>query len=132
MENIDIWNKGLNLIKKDLNSEIFELWFKPTAFKSFLNGEVNVSVPNRYCGEWLKTNYYGMIKEALINITQNGDIKINFIPDKEKEKENIKEAEIVKESSAKISPFREKGMLNKKYGFESFIVGPSNQFAHAA
>ncbi len=130
MENIDIWNKGLSLIKKDLNNEIFELWFKPTAFKSFANGEINISVPNRYCGEWLKTNYYGLIKEALINITHDRDIRINFIPDKEKEK--IEDVEIVKEASAKTSLFKEKRMLNRKYNFENFIVGPSNQFAHAA
>ncbi len=130
MENIDIWNKGLSLIKKDLNNDIFELWFKPTAFKSYDNGEINISVPNRYCGEWLKTNYYGLIKDALINITQERDIKINFIPDKDKE--GIEKANIIKKEVINATSFREKGMLNRKYYFESFIVGPSNQFAHAA
>lgn len=130
MENIDIWNKGLSLIKKNLNNDIFELWFKPTAFKSYNNGEINISVPNRYCGEWLKTNYYGLIKDALINITQEMDIKINFIPDKDKE--GIEKTEIIKKETIRTTSFREKGMLNKRYYFENFIVGPSNQFAHAA
>lgn len=130
MENIDIWNKGLSLIKKNLNNDIFELWFKPTAFKSYNNGEINISVPNRYCGEWLKTNYYGLIKDALVNITQEMDIKINFIPDKDKE--GIEKTEIIKKETVRTTPFREKGMLNKRYYFENFIVGPSNQFAHAA
>ena len=130
MENIDIWNKGLSLIKKNLNNDIFELWFKPTAFKSYNNGEINISVPNRYCGEWLKTNYYGLIKDALVNITQEMDIKINFIPDKDKE--GIEKTEIIKKEAIRTTSFREKGMLNKRYYFENFIVGPSNQFAHAA
>jgi chromosomal replication initiator protein len=130
MENIDIWNKGLSLIKKNLNNDIFELWFKPTAFKSYNNGEINISVPNRYCGEWLKTNYYSLIKDALVNITQEMDIKINFIPDKDKE--GIEKTEIIKKEAIRTTSFREKGMLNKRYYFENFIVGPSNQFAHAA
>lgn len=130
MENIDIWNKGLSLIKKNLNNDIFELWFKPTAFKSYDNGEINISVPNRYCGEWLKTNYYSLIKDAMVNITQEMDIKINFIPDKDKE--GTEKTEIVKKEAIRTTSFREKGMLNKRYYFENFIVGPSNQFAHAA
>src|SRR4030066_401331 len=111
MENIDIWNKGLTLIKKNLNNDIFELWFKPTTFKSYDNGEVNISVPNRYCGEWLKTNYYGLIRDALINITQEKDIKINFVPAKEREK--TEEIEIIKQAPVKSTLFQEKRQMSR-------------------
>ena len=128
---MDIWNEGLDLIRKNINKETYELWFKPTVFKSFVNGELNISVPNRYYGEWLKTNYYSMIKDTLTKLTQENEIKINFIPDKETIGA-VKENEAPEASIEKNDLFKEKRMLNRKYAFENFIVGPSNQFAHAA
>lgn len=126
---MDIWNEGLDLIRKNINKETYELWFKPTVFKSFVNGELNISVPNRYYGEWLKTNYYSVIKDALMKLTQESDITINFIPDKETIGA-VKENEAIKIEKDEL--FKEKRMINRKYAFENFIVGPSNQFAHAA
>lgn len=128
---MDIWNEGLDLIRKNINKETFELWFKPTMFKSFVNGELNISVPNRYYGEWLKTNYYSMIKDTLIKLTQENEIKINFIPDKEPAGA-VKGNEAPEALIEKNDLFKEKRMLNRKYAFKNFIVGPSNQFAHAA
>ena len=106
---MDIWNEGLDLIRKNINKETYELWFKPTVFKSFVNGELNISVPNRYYGEWLKTNYYSMIKDTLTKLTQENEIKINFIPDKET-------IGAVKENEAPEASIEKKNDLFKEKG----------------
>ncbi|MFQ5780739.1 MAG: chromosomal replication initiator protein DnaA, partial [Nitrospiria bacterium] len=89
-----------------------------------------IAVPNRFFGEWIEEHYYPLLQRTLERKLSEENIRIHFI---------VKEAQEVEEIHEKLqaqkSPQhweRRRSNLNQKYTFSSFIVGSSNQFAHAA
>ena len=80
-------------------------------------------MPNSQFKDWLVRNYQGIIAESLQDLGR-GDVEVVF------------ECESMPASGAEAVPQREVAAgstaLNPKYTFESFVVGSSNQFAHAA
>jgi chromosomal replication initiator protein len=80
-----------------------------------------VGVPNAQFKDWLTKNYQGVLAEALQELGRAA-VQVVF--------EDGPEPSAVPESAP--APERESPSLNPKYTFESFVVGSSNQFAHAA
>jgi len=124
----DIWEKTLAILEKELNQVSFQTWLKATKPISLTDSEVLIAVPNEFARNWLNTKYYDLVKETIDAVTQK-DLEIEFIipgeviPEKEKEKEGAKE-----NKSRLFASFN----LNPRYTFDSFVVGNSNRFAHAA
>ena len=95
---------------------------------------VRLAVPNKFFKDWLLDNYFPTIKNSLENIV-GIEIDVEFVLSKDKEKK----ADITTEGhkTSKNSPpvdIRSKNLspLNGNYTFDRFVVGPCNQFAHAA
>lgn len=123
-----IWGEALNIIRQQLNVPTFKTWFENTSPVTIYENTMIISVPNSFAKEWLETRYLRLIKEA-VNRAANDDLNIKFI---------IKglEQEILpaqKEMEAKAAnPAGPAGPFNPKYTFDSFVIGSSNRFAHAA
>lgn len=123
MDEIDkIWQKILEVILKRVGASTFELWFSPMKLIKIKNSEATVEVPNRFFRDWIEDNFSSIINDAFYQ-TMGNQIKVHYvISGKEREPSFIEE----KKQTIK------RGYLNPKYTFNSFVVGPSNQFAHAA
>ncbi len=121
---MQIWAQLLETLKKHLNEQIFTSWFEPIECDSFEGGKLLLKVPNKIFEEWIGKHYLGLIKETLSDITHipPEQISIHFISgmDERRSKQTI---------DAPVEPGHP---LNLKYTFENFVVGASNQFAHAA
>lgn len=115
-----IWKQLLVQLEPHINRQSFETWLKPTSLVSISGKDVHVSVPNRFFGEWIKEHYYPQIQEALERELAEEGLRIHFVIDEKGEAAGSPERE------------RRKGNLNPRYTFDSFVVGSSNQFAHAA
>lgn len=115
-----IWKQLLVQLEPQINRQSFETWLKPTSLISISGKDVHVSVPNRFFGEWIKEHYYPQIQEALEKELAEEGLRIHFVVDEKGEAPGSPERE------------RRKGNLNPRYTFDSFVVGSSNQFAHAA
>ncbi|PLX87762.1 MAG: chromosomal replication initiator protein DnaA [Desulfuromonas sp.] len=133
-----LWTKTVDLLEKRLSPHNFSTWIKPLVFVDIEKDIVNLEVPNRFISDWVKDNYRSLLEETLSDIgAANYKIKIKI---NEKSTKNIikknekKQVEKKKVISKKEIPVQENHFqnLNKKYTFESFVSGPSNQFAHAA
>ncbi|MCS7164331.1 MAG: chromosomal replication initiator protein DnaA [Thermodesulfovibrio sp.] len=117
-----IWQKILELISQKVGESTFELWFSPIKLLNVKNSEVFVEIPNRFFRDWIEDNYPSIISEAFYQITGN-QVEVKYIiPGKEQE------LAVNEEKKQTIK----RGNLNPKYTFDTFVVGPSNQFAHAA
>lgn len=117
-----LWQKILDIINQKVGEATFELWFSPLKLLNINDYEATVEVPNRFFKDWLEDNFPTLIKEILNDTTGNNyDVKYT-ISGKEPLYVDIQE---------KKKLFK-RGNLNPKYTFERFVVGPSNQFAHAA
>lgn len=123
---MDIWEISLKEIEKVLTRQSFDNWFRPTRLYSFQGGTVEIGVPSTFLGNWLRNHFIEIIKDTLKKVTGTDDINIEFVVC-----EDLKE-DIVETSPATAYKRKREDKLNHKYTFDSFVVGPSNQFAHAA
>jgi chromosomal replication initiator protein len=118
---MNLWDQVLEKVEKKLNRHSFATWFRPTSFVDLSDSALVVRVPNAQFKDWLTKNYRGVLSEALAEL-QRPDMQVVF------------EAEPEPVAPPPAAPGERDGLtsLNPKYTFESFVVGASNQFAHAA
>jgi chromosomal replication initiator protein len=118
----DLWDQVLVRVEAKVNRHSFATWFRPTSFVGLDGRKLRIAVPNAQFRDWLSKNYLGVLTEALHEIGQP-DVEIDF--------EDLSEPSSGRTSD---SPDRDSSHLNlnPKYTFDSFVVGSSNQFAHAA
>ena len=119
---MNLWDEALTRIEEKVNRHSFATWFRPTTFVALRDNVLRVRVPNAQFREWLLKNYQAVISESM-NDLGHGALVVQF--DCEPESSRPEPAPPDRESPA-VTP------LNPKYTFESFVVGSSNQFAHAA
>jgi chromosomal replication initiator protein len=95
-------------------------------------------VPNSLFKEWLTKHYAGVITEALVEL-KHGHLAVNFLAEAPADAGVIAlspvetaQVEDIVSSAPPPQTVVGSGGLNSRYTFDSFIVGSSNQFAHAA
>lgn len=125
----EVIEKAFINIKDSVGEGIFELWFKPIKFVNVKDGQLILEIPNRFYKEWIEDNYPDLIENTILNIT-NIRYSVKY---KIHEKVDIE----IKKNEAKKEIRRQKLVsrgifLNPKYTFSNFVVGASNDFAHAA
>lgn len=126
----EIWIEVLNIIKEDLNEVSFSTWFKPIKPMSLVNNNAYLLAPEEFLRDMLAKRYITLLKNAFSYILNNEDIDVKIlIPGEEIEEPTrpvrSKRSDNIMENSSIPS-------LNPKYKFDSFIIGNSNRFAHAA
>ncbi|GAB4409437.1 MAG: chromosomal replication initiator protein DnaA [Thermodesulfovibrionales bacterium] len=125
----DIWKRCLAIIEKKVGVNAFELWFKPIKLSQLKEQSVILEVPNRFFKEWIEDYYPSLITDAVEEIVGH-QVSLKY---KVSEKEDIKVKRMDARLEGRKQRLANKGIyLNPKYTFDSFITGPSNQFAHAA
>jgi chromosomal replication initiator protein len=135
----NIWDDILSRVQAKVNRHSFYTWFKPTAFVGDDGRNVTVRVPNALFKDWITKHYSGVIAEALEEI-ERSDALVNFVasgtaaaeipPPPAPPAETSVDA--VEDQLSTPAPTTSAAGLNPRYTFNSFIVGSSNQFAHAA
>jgi chromosomal replication initiator protein len=126
---MNLWDQVLARIETKVNRHSFYTWFKPTAFVDEQGTDVRVRVPNALFRDWLTKHYASVIQEALAEVDRAG-ARIAFVTEEGVMAPPPAAAEPEPEPEAAAE--EEPGSLSPRYSFDTFIVGPSNQFAHAA
>lgn len=125
----ELWEKTLNIIKGELTEVSFNTWIKSAVPLSITEDTIKLGVPNDFTKEILDTRYKDLLINAIKLIsTKRYNIDFSIISEEtatvEKTKdENKKNVQVSDEMSATLNP---------KYTFDSFVIGNSNRFAHAA
>lgn len=131
-----IWNSAQQLLRTMLNADIYNLWFLPVR-ATRLDGEViTLEVGNDFCELWLKDNYLGLIRDVLQHasgqmLTVKFQVGSTAAPSaepavaKSKPKTDTEQVE-------RTLPLNRELILNPKNTFETFVVGETNNHAHAA
>ncbi len=121
----DIWHKVLDLLKNELTEISFNTWIQTIEPVSVNLNTVNLGVPAEFNKGILESRYSNLIKNAIKQITYK-EYDINFlVPGQDNEKRYSGHSDI----STAAENFSN---LNPKYTFDTFIIGNSNRFAHAA
>ena len=123
------WNEGIKIIKEKVSQQNFDTWIKPIRIVSLEDNNVLLGVPNKFFKDWLVDNYIELISNSLADIS-GLSVDVQFVIRKPEKKEISIERGT--HETASSPPVRLHSSLNLKYTFERFVVGSSNQFAHAA
>jgi chromosomal replication initiator protein len=131
-----IWDQVLARIESKVNLHSFNTWFKPTSFVADSGVAITVRVPNPLFREWLTKHYSVVLSEALAEVRRPGASVVFVSNEHVQATPTFANPEMVSEpadtTGSAPPPVTAPGGLNPRYTFDTFIVGPSNQFAHAA
>jgi chromosomal replication initiator protein len=134
-----LWQETLSQLEQNLNPQHFTTWIKPIQLVCIEKDLVRIEVPNRFFLSWIRDNYAELIREIISNIgavSYRLEIEITKVNgnDQHKTLDSSSIREIVSDTSTRSSLQKNPGSfnLNKKYTFDEFVSGSSNQFAYAA
>jgi chromosomal replication initiator protein len=127
----NIWDEILGRVQAKVNRHSFYTWFKPTSFLADDGVSVTVRVPNALFKDWITKHYSGVIDEALVEVNR-ANAAVSFVASPLAEGEAP--APPPPDATEETIPPNTTSVagLNPRYTFDTFIVGSSNQFAHAA
>jgi chromosomal replication initiator protein len=139
MTNDELWKAVLGEMETSLSRANFITWFKNTTIVARDKGAIVVSVPNGFIKEWLENKFNKKILQSIrilnpeirevkysigkpkIDLAKQDFSKIIFEREFEDKNDVPLDADIDKTTN-----------LNKRYSFESFVVGSNNELANAA
>jgi len=135
MPQSDIWNNTLAHLSKSLDTQRFETWIKPLNFREISDsGILFLSAPNKFITDFLNQHYKDIILEKVQLLTDSVS-QITFLTDGEN---HVKEPESKPVTNIKSYPQPVQStsfpqpVLNKRFTFETFVVGSANEFAKSA
>lgn len=133
----DIWKETINNIKNQIGIQNTKTWIEPIIYKEIDNGIIILEAPNKFIRDWFNENYAStVIKNLSENLNKEIKIQVNISKSFNKEvniNKNIEEIiNITLENDSQINERFDNANINSKYTFDTFVSGPSNQFAHAA
>ncbi len=141
-----VWDQVLARVETKVNRHSFSTWFRRTEFVTDDGQRVTIRVPDTVFRDWLLKHYSGVLADALAEVgrsdtalafvteaeanTQQAAEERDFAPPAAETRSTTVEVEfpVVAADGAPVGP----PGLNPRYTFDTFVVGPSNQFAHAA
>jgi chromosomal replication initiator protein len=134
----DIWKAVLGEMELSVSRAHFTTWFKNTAIISRDQNSVTVSVPNGFVKEWLENKFNRQILQSVRKLS-NEVREVKYIvgqPKPEPVRHDISKIIIEKEYQEQTAADQSQDIdkathLNKKYSFDSFVVGSANELAFA-
>lgn len=122
------WTKTLALIKGQLNAPTFKTWFANTELVDVSDNQLTVATANDFAREWLESRYASLISGSLLEITGE-KFAVRFVT---RTGPTQSPAPTTQDRLPDGPALPSGSNLNKKYSFDSFVIGGSNRFANAA
>jgi len=130
------WCSAQSILRGMLNPDIYNLWFSHLRPKEMTDEELALEVPNDFCELWLKDNYLGLLQEVVSHVTSSPR-RVRFVVGSglagpaAGERPSPRPEEAAHTQAAAVSTTRE-SPFNPNNTFDTFVVGSTNSFAHAA
>jgi chromosomal replication initiator protein len=149
MQQEHLWQAALGQLELRVSQGNFLTWFRGTHIIEVKDGVVVVETPSAFAHEWLSKKYHKSILEVLQGLDASVAAVHFTIHSQSKTQHPIKRnsritaqkqrraAPLVKKTAPLTPAITESSMpfintLNPKYTFDSFVIGPTNEIAHAA
>lgn len=127
-----IWDQTLSVIRQELNTPTFKTWFENTKPVAIERDNFVISAPNLFAKQWLESRYSGLINASIKRVLDQNFQVVITVEEKEGEPSSEKVSPPPMPIKTRSSRPHETPLLNPKYTFDSFVIGSSNRFAHAA
>jgi len=128
MDQERVWEEILLLIENRMSKQGYDTWFSQSKLHSLDGNRLLIDVPSKFHRDMIKERYWEVVYDVIKEVTKREDMEIDFFVQQQPTKKPVRPIKEEKKEGRenKISLFE------KKYNFNTFVVGPSNQFAHAA
>lgn len=136
-----VWERITEQLRNDLSGDTFTRWFNGVKLTALSDKDLTLSVPSHIYQLWIESNYLDLLRAATLYIL-GGERKIHFafaqsdgasaagVAASAAKRKREPEPE-VEEEEVKPSRVAATG-LNARNTFDNFVVGATNQYAHAA
>jgi chromosomal replication initiator protein len=124
-------------IKKEVSADSYDRWFHEIELVELDEHAMTLRVPNNIYQLWIESNFRNLLRSViLLTLGSSRDLKF-VLRDESDEAPRVEREPVVKKPLLRevaSSEHKASGMngLNPRNSFEAFVVGPNNQFAHAA
>ncbi|MBL7223379.1 MAG: chromosomal replication initiator protein DnaA [Candidatus Brocadiae bacterium] len=143
------WDAILEEISRSVRPQQFDTWFRNVRASHLSQDTLSLSVPNSFYQDWLRRHYQGAIEQAVHRVT-GWKPAIEFLVQPDAARPRAEEpptavatpppdtvTRLLTSSANTYAPRAYypvdwAARLNRHYTFENFVVGPTNQLAHAA
>jgi chromosomal replication initiator protein len=131
-----MWQKLSAALKPQVSADTFKRWFSAVELVNATEGTLTFRVPNNIYQFWIESNHMAALQAAIVSAF-GAPREVNFLSPSETTDEEIL-ADATKSEEGKPDSVREAKPtgsalgLNPRNTFESFVVGPNNEIAHAA
>ncbi|WP_350343678.1 chromosomal replication initiator protein DnaA [Proteinivorax tanatarense] len=124
-----IWTKVLKELESKVSKPSYETWLQGTTAITMYDSTLVIGVPNDFTKEWLENRYATLISEILQSLTGK-QLEVSFVVPQADALDNDKTSKPTEKN--KVTHENITTQLNPKYTFNTFVIGNSNRFAHAA
>lgn len=147
-DHISLWHKCLEIIRDNMNADLFDTWFKPAEPLGYADGVVTIGVPSEFWCQQYEGRFFPMLLSAMRKVYGNG-VKLEY---RYKVVSGDPESEVTVASSSpsptlnnavdrqtrtSANPFINgveyediDPQLNATYNFENYCVGDSNKLPY--
>ena len=131
-----IWERALLDIELSVSQSTYSMWFREVNVLRQDNGTVFLAVPNNFVQEWLFKKFHNTILRSFRQV--DSSIRaLDYVITKETDSNKSAESKKTAPQPTITMPLHEyyvnkENNLNPRYTFDSFVVGPFNELAHAA
>jgi chromosomal replication initiator protein len=129
-----VWGSVQQSLQAQVNPEQYRLWFTNIRPKTFDHDCLTLEVQDSFCEVWLEKNYLDLIREKAI-LASGRPIKVRLVVG------NSQQPNMSENAMRSVTPKPEPELIertvrelhfNPRNTFDTFVVGPNNQFAHGA
>ena len=133
-----LWSEVSGRLRGALNDTTYGTWFREASGVELTDDRFVLGVPNDFTRDWIEGHFLGLIGAAIRDVTGTErliGLRLVEVPSAvdNGDGDSLLDAVSVAPVVAAAIPGRpESGGFNAKYTFDSFVIGSSNRFAHAA
>jgi chromosomal replication initiator protein len=129
----DLWEEISGRLKEALNDGTYGKWFGDVRGLEFEDETLVLTVPSEFTRDWIEGHFLGLIGAAVRDIVGiERPLELRVASNGEQPLEDRVGTEAVVPMVQGFPGRPESGGFNAKYTFDSFVIGSSNRFAHAA
>jgi chromosomal replication initiator protein len=125
-----LWRDASKILQGMLNPELFNRWFAPIKPVENKDGTLVLGVANEFYQIWLQDNFLPLIREAVNQVSKH-PLQVRFAV-AQGMKEPAESPHSARSEKSAVTKSALDAKLNPRYTFDTFVVGPNSNFAHAA
>lgn len=131
-----LWSEVSGRLRSSLNATTYSTWFGGVSALELDGDTLVLAVPNEFTRDWIEGHFRGLIGAAIRDVLgHERPLELRVVEPQPAEQSVARASEPATASGrpvVRIPSRPESGGFNAKYTFDSFVIGSSNRFAHAA